>query len=104
MPIQVHNIAINGSTQRVTSKEEADSLYSQIADGLNSENKFIEIKCGGDVVSMRAEDIRSFGIQTFMEPTQDELRQQQIERINAGYGYDTVGAACGESLRSQGLI
>lgn len=99
MPVTVYNfnLRVNGSggAVRCTDKQQAQELYESVASGLASGGEFVEIKSGEDVHQIRAKEISSFGIAANIEFTQEEIKEQQIERIRSGgyEGYPTQGCA-----------
>ena len=112
MPNQVYYFNVRGKStgntqQRVNNEAEAESLYKQFSEAVGKGDEFFEVKVGDDKVTLRTNTIDSFGVQVILEQTPEELKQQAIDRINAGYGIDSPyganGTACG-TLAGQKLV
>lgn len=112
MPIQVYNFSIkvnhSGGNLRCKDKQSAQNMYDNVSDQLGAQQEFITIKDGEDISTIRAKDIMSFGINVYLEQTQEEIKEQAIARINAGnngYDYPTgqgsalSGTNCGNLLK-----
>ena len=105
MPNKVYYFNVRGKStgnvqQRVNGESEADALYKQFSEALSSGSEFFEVFVGGDKVTLRTNTIDSFGVQVILEQTPEELKQQAIERINAGYGGEGYGALQGNAISS----
>lgn len=102
MPISVYSINVRGrevnGSHRCANKEEAQSIYDQLAVAVNAPEEFFEITLGATKTTARKSSISGFSLSVHMEETPEERKAQAIARIEQQgdyYGNECTAKASG---------
>lgn len=94
MPTPIYSIQVRGrdmnGSHRCATKEEAQSLYDNLTEAVNSDKEFFELELSGQKVTARKANISGFVLAVHMEETAEERKARAIARIEQqGDSYDS---------------
>lgn len=104
MPTSVYSINVRGrevnGNHRCATKEEAQSIYDQLAAAVNAPEEFFEITLGTTVTTARKSSISGFSLSVHLEETAEERKARAIARIEQQE--DGYSNECGAKAMVQG--